>query len=69
MKDTILSILRHALTFGGGLLVAKGFLSDSTVMQLAAAVPTFAGLLWGAIDEYLAAKKAKEAAPATPPAA
>lgn len=57
-KDTVLSIIRHLLTFAGGLVVAKGYLSDSTVTQIAGAVPGFIGLVWGAVDEYLAAKKA-----------
>lgn len=59
MKDTILSITRHLLTFGGGLLVAKGVLSESTMTQLVGAIPGFVGLLWGAFDEYLPAKKTK----------
>lgn len=58
MKDTILSLLRHALTFGGGFLVAKGLLSDSTLGTLIPAVVTAIGAVWGAVDEYLAAKKA-----------
>lgn len=60
MKDTILSIIRHLLTFGGGLLAARGLLSDETIIALAAAVPTFIGLVWGASDEYIAAKRAKK---------
>lgn len=59
MKQTILSLIRHALTFGGALLVAKGHLSDSTVTELAGVVPTAIGAIWGAVDEYLAEKKAK----------
>lgn len=60
MKNTVLSLIRHALTFGGGFIVAKGYLSDDTVTQLAAAFPTFVGLVWGAVDEYLAERKAKQ---------
>lgn len=58
MKDTILSLLRHALTFGGGYLVAKGLLNDTTLGTLIPAVVTAVGAVWGAVDEYLAAKKA-----------
>lgn len=61
MKDTILSVLRHLLTFGGGLLVARGLASDDTVQQLVAALPTTIGLVWGAADEYRAAQRAKRA--------
>lgn len=57
-KDTLLSILRHLLTFGGGFVVAKGYLSESLVTQLIGAVPAAVGWLWGAVDEYRAWKKA-----------
>lgn len=62
MKDTILSIIRHGLTFVGGFIAAKGLINESTVAELAGGVPAFIGLVWGAVDEYLAAKKAKNAA-------
>lgn len=68
MKDTILSLIRHGLTFGGGLLAAKGFVSDSTIGTLVPALVAAVGAIWGAADEYLAAKKAKAAAPAAPSA-
>ncbi len=61
MKDTILSVIRHVLTFGGGLAVSAGFLTDHTVAALAGGIPTFIGLLWGALDEYRAARAAKAA--------
>lgn len=63
MKDTILSLIRHALTFGGGFLVAKGLLSDTALGSLIPAVVTAIGAIWGAWDEYSAAQKAKAAAP------
>ena len=67
MKNTILSILRHGLTFAGGLLVTKDLLSDSTANEVAGAVTTTIGLLWGAVDEYRAEQAAKKAG--TTPAA
>lgn len=67
MKNTILSILRHGLTFVGGLLVTKGLLSDGTANEVAGALTTTVGLIWGAVDEYLAEKAAKQAG-ATPAA-
>ena len=59
MKDTVLSIVRHALTFGGGFVASKGILSEDTTEALIAGLITFVGVVWGAVDEYLAAKKAK----------
>ena len=35
MNNTILSIIRHALTFVGGLLVTKGLISDGTANEVA----------------------------------
>jgi hypothetical protein len=61
MKNTILSLIRHALTFGGGLLVAKGLISEDTTQQLVAAIPTFVGLVWGAVDEFIAERKERKA--------
>ncbi len=57
-KDTILSIVRHLLTFGGGFLVAKGLVSDSTLGTLIPSVVAAIGAIWGAADEFIAAKKA-----------
>jgi hypothetical protein len=59
MKDTILSILRHALTFGGGILASKGFISEDTATQAVGAIIALAGVIYGAYDEYRASKKAK----------
>lgn len=61
MKNTILSLLRHGLTFGGGYLVAKGLISDATIGTLIPAVITAAGAVWGAVDEYRAERAAKQA--------
>ncbi len=60
MKDTILSFLRHLLTFGGGFISAKGYVSDSGIETCAAAAVAFAGALWGCIDEYRASKKTQD---------
>lgn len=61
MKNTILSVIRHALTFVGGLLVTKGLLSDGTATELTGSLATTIGLLWGAIDEYRAEQADKSA--------
>jgi hypothetical protein len=58
MKETIQSIIRHGLTILGGILVTKGLLDDATVTAVAGGLSSTVGLVWGAVDEYLAAKKA-----------
>ncbi len=50
-KDHFLSILRHTLTFAGGLLVAKGTIDEGTANELGGAVITVAGILWGLFDK------------------
>jgi len=62
MKNTVLSLLRHALTFGGGFLAAKGLVGDDTINALVPAILAAVGAIWGAADEYLAAKAAKSVA-------
>lgn len=56
MKHTILSVIRHGLTFGGGYLAAKGYVSSDTATAIVPAIVTAVGVVWGAVDEYLAAK-------------
>lgn len=60
MKNTILSVIRHGLTFGGGYLAAKGFISSDTATAIVPAVVTAVGVIWGAVDEYLAEKAANK---------
>lgn len=50
-KNQVMSIVRHTLTFVGGLLVAKGTLDEGTAHELGGAVVTVAGILWGLFDK------------------
>jgi len=59
MNNTIQSIIRHILTFGGGILVARGLVSETVMTELAGALSGVIGLIWGAFDEYKAEKAAK----------
>lgn len=49
--EQISSILRHILTFGGGFIVAKGWLSDATVQQLIGAIITVGGAIWAVYNK------------------
>jgi hypothetical protein len=53
--EMILGLVRHILTFGGGLLVTKGYLDEATAQQAVGAVITLGGIVWSA----LAKKKAE----------
>lgn len=59
MKDTILSIVRHAATLLGGWLLAKGVVGDSVAAWLPGALFILAGGVWGAVDEYKVTRQVK----------
>jgi hypothetical protein len=60
MKETILSIIRHALTFGGALIAANNNITTDTANAVTGAIVALVGVTWGAVDEYRAAKAAKD---------
>lgn len=66
MKDTILSIIRHALTAAGAALVAKGYLNNTDLTEIVGALVGLIGAVWGPVDEYIAAKRAKILNPPSP---
>jgi len=49
--ENIASILRHVLTFGGGIVVAKGWLSDGTVQSIIGAIIAVGGAVWGQFNK------------------
>lgn len=50
-KEKIYSIIRHTLTFVGGILVLKGSIDESTAEQVIASVMTLIGLIWGQLEK------------------
>jgi hypothetical protein len=48
-KDQILGIVRHGLTFVGGILIAKGLISDSTSQEIIGMAITLTGAIWSVI--------------------
>lgn len=60
MKQAVLSLLRHSLSYAGGLAVAHGWLSSSHAQEAAGLGVFLVGTLWGALDEYFAAKQAAD---------
>lgn len=49
---TLMAVLRHLLTFVGGVLVSLGWLDEQTMTQLAGALATAAGLLWSVVEKW-----------------
>lgn len=50
-KDQILGLLRHILTFGGGLAVAKGLMNDTQSTELIGALITVVGSIWSVLSK------------------
>lgn len=50
-KEQILSIIRHTLTFVGGVLVTKGLIAEAVSSEVVGMVMTLIGTIWGIIDK------------------
>ncbi len=50
-KAAVLGIVRHILTFGGGMGVSAGYLAESDLTAAVAAIITIAGVLWSVVDK------------------
>jgi len=48
-KEQVLGMIRHALTFIGGVLVIKGLSNETNVEETIGAVMTAIGFLWSVI--------------------
>ena len=55
--NKFLSLIRHALTFGGGLIVANNPGHADTVQTGVGLLTTLIGAAWGAYDEHKAESK------------
>lgn len=47
--EAILGIVRHVLTFGGGLLVTKGYIDEGTMTTVVGAAVTLIGAVWSVV--------------------
>ena len=50
-KEQILGIVRHALTFIGGIVVMKGLVDETLVTELIGGAMTLPGAIWSVIDK------------------
>ena len=48
-KEQILGIVRHGLTFIGGILITKGLIDEATATEIIGGVITLAGTIWSVI--------------------
>lgn len=49
--EQLSSILRHILTFGGGFVVAKGWIAADTLPQVVGAIITLGGAVWAMVNK------------------
>jgi hypothetical protein len=50
-KEMILAIIRHTLTFVGGVFVTKGLLDEGMATELSGAAMTLVGGIWSIVDK------------------
>jgi hypothetical protein len=53
--ETILGVIRHILTFGGGFVVAKGWADEATITAAVGAAVTLIGAVWSVLSKRQAA--------------
>jgi hypothetical protein len=50
-KEQVLGIVRHTLTFVGGIVVMKGLVDEAVVTEIIGGVMTLTGTIWSIIDK------------------
>lgn len=50
-KEQVLSIIRHTLTFIGGVMVTKGLIAEAASTEIVGMLMTLIGTIWGIIDK------------------
>ena len=50
-KEKLFGIVRHVLTFGGGLLIAKGVISEGTLTEIIGALTSIIGVVWSVLSK------------------
>jgi hypothetical protein len=50
-KDQIFGIVRHSLTFVGGILIMKGILDEPVWAEISGSVITLAGTIWSIVEK------------------
>ena len=50
-KEELLGIVRHVLTFVGGIIVTNGLVDQSAMAELSGAVLTIVGIVWSVMNK------------------
>jgi hypothetical protein len=48
-KEQLLGILRHTLTFVGGILITKGIIDEATATEIIGGIITLTGTIWSVL--------------------
>lgn len=54
-KEQILGVIRHTLTFVGGIVVMKGLTDEATVTEIIGGVITLTGAIWSIVEKNVKA--------------
>jgi hypothetical protein len=50
-KERILGVVRHTLTFVGGLLVMKGIIDEAVTSEIIGGIMTLTGTIWSIFEK------------------
>ncbi len=50
-KEQVLGLLRHILTFAGGIVIAKGLVEESLYTELVGGVVALVGTVWSIVSK------------------
>lgn len=50
-KEIVFGIIRHTLTFVGGILVLKGIVDEATLSEITGAIITLVGGIWSVLEK------------------
>ena len=50
-KEQVLGIIRHTLTFVGGILIMKGIIDEGPVQEIIGGVITLTGTIWSVVSK------------------
>lgn len=50
-KEQVLGIIRHALTFVGGILVMHGLVNETIVTEIVGGAVTLTGAIWSIVSK------------------
>jgi hypothetical protein len=54
IKEQTLGLIRHTLTFVGGILIAKGLITESISLDIIGGVMTLVGSIWSILSKKTA---------------